>query len=327
MRNFLPRLALWVFCLGIIAPPWHGCDIPQSVEAAPVYETQTGPYRARRPNFTSPGGVELYDTATNSWSGVSPADVLSIGAAQLNDSPTKPARNLWSTSFNRTLNVGPMGTFSLKNGTKWRTVANTTTTTFDVSVASPTCPGCVALTTYGRYYVYVYDKATLPAAAAMAFEVSTTAPDDNLFYKTGDKTRLYVGTFRENPGTIEKFTARNGVYSYSNPILVAAPVSSPLTYTSLALSATPPFTNGEHAIPAHANQVLIRYDWKADATTDAFKMSNDCSNDTFVRISGLTINERNTTVLPLLIGTNPCYMVSTFGMTTAVYLYVVGFTE
>lgn len=304
---------------------YFGCDVQNDADAAP-FQVQRGPYPAVRPSCVGSNCFEMFDISTNTWTAVSPADVLAVGATQLNDSPTKPFRTLNATAGDKILTVGSLGTFSLKNGSKWRTVSSNTPTSFDVSVSSTSCPTCSALVSYARYYVYVYDKSTLPATAALAFEISTTAPDESLFYKTADRTRLYVGTFRENAGIIERFTARNGVYSYSNPILVAAPVVSPTSFSALNLAYVPPFANGAHSIPPHAGRVSLKYDWRAAATTDAFIISNDCVYNTFERITGTTVLERNSVELSLLAGTIPCYMAFTFG-STSIYVYVIGFTE
>lgn len=318
------RISLYVVMMSLL---FHfGCDVQNDADAAPAY-IQRGPHSASRPSCSGVANCyEMYDLVSASWVAVSAADVAAAGATQLNDSATKPSHTLWSTGGDRILNVGALGTFSLKNGSKWRAVASVSVSTFDVGATSATCPSCAALSSYGRYYVYVYDKATLPAAASLAFEVSITAPDEALFYKTGDRTRLYVGTFRENGGIIEKFTARNGVYSYSNPILVAAPVSPPTSMTALNLAYVPPFSIGEHSIPPHANRVSIKYNWKGADVSDIFIISNDCVYFTFERVSGTTQTERNTMELPLLYGVIPCYHVFTFGM-TSLYLYVTGFTE
>jgi hypothetical protein len=86
---------------------------------------------------------------------------------------------------NTTMTIKPIGAVVIQTGGVWKAYAHTVTTT-----VNPTTMAGGALAASTRYWVYAYDN-----AGALAFTVSTTAPDAGLRYMTGNTAYFYVSMF------------------------------------------------------------------------------------------------------------------------------------
>jgi len=101
------------------------------------------------------------------------------------------------------------------------------------------------------YYVYAYND-----AGACIYETVTTAPDASLSYKTGDKTRTYVGCFYAlTASTARPFRMIGGQYTYGaeNPVsIVALAGGTAASFTDVVLTALLP----PHARLAHLYAIV-----------------------------------------------------------------------
>lgn len=306
------RRSLLISCLFLTCEPQE--DI---ADAAPIY-TQKGPHNKVRPTFSS-SGVEFYNATTGTFQAVSLSDAVALvsdGGALV----IKPERRLSAVQNSLTLTVYPLGLVPIKTGTSWAIYTHTSTSTFDVSVASASCPACSSVTTTERYYVYAYNS------SGLKFEVSTTAPDSGLWFKTGDSTRTYVGTFRTNTaGNIQGFVSTNGVYNYVLNLAVLS-AGNATTSTALSLYGTTPFADGSKAVPPHARKVTFGYAFTSNDMNDLLSLGANCAIGLDYRVknigTGISYGEFTSPMYP---STEICYSVSTGS--DLVDLHVNGFTE
>lgn len=99
------------------------------------------------------------------------------------------------------------------------------------------------------YYVYCY-----VSAGSLAFQISTTAPEASLTWKTGVTTHRYLRSFRTNSsGTVYRFRACGGRVIYRRS------AHSPGTFSVLAASADGSFTDVNCAgfVPPHARLITL----------------------------------------------------------------------
>lgn len=102
----------------------------------------------------------------------------------------------------------------------------------------------------GWYYVYAYYD-----SPATIYEWSTTAPDASLSYKTGDKTKAYVGCFYAlTATTAHPFRMVGGRYVYAQSHAAGTPFTLG-AYTSAGSPHTLSFTT---FLPPHARLVRLR---------------------------------------------------------------------
>lgn len=91
--------------------------------------------------------------------------------------------------------IAPLGWVFLKDsGGDWLALEHSSPTTFDVQAEIISVYGAVASST--RYYIYAYES-----ASAIAFTVSTTAPDSALNYQSGDEKYVFVSMVFTNSGS------------------------------------------------------------------------------------------------------------------------------
>lgn len=86
------------------------------------------------------------------------------------------------------------------------------------------------------WHVYIYSN-----TGTAAFEISTTAPSDNMVFKSGDNTRRYLGRFRTNTSGVPlAVRARRGKYVYREhqQILSGGTDGSPTTVYVRPVSTT-----------------------------------------------------------------------------------------
>lgn len=294
---------------------------------AALMATQKGPYSANRPSFTSPGGYEFYDTTSATFKAHKGSDVAAQLTTETGEPTLLPQKIVSAGNFTSTIDVGPLGTFAVRNGTTWRVITNSSVTSFAANSASAACPSCTAFAySYMRWYVYAYDSSTLPAGPTLNFEVSYVPPDSTLRYKNGDTSRLYVGTFRNNNSIVERFQYRDGVYTLlTGPQYVVTQYPAPTSYTSVNLAGSTPFTNGSYSISAFAKIVFMRLEWQGSSTGTTVYVSPDCSNDQNYWTSGTTNYTRTMTQINVIPGSPMCYRVDSSN--TQVYMFVTGFIE
>ena len=118
------------------------------------------------------------------------------------------------------------------------------------------------------YYVYAYNGGSY-SSPAIAYEVSTTAPDASLSIKNGDASRAYLGCFySDSGGAIRRFDANgaSGQVRYRLTALTggrddvkALDAVGNVAYTDLDLSAW---------VPDHAKSVVLGY--KVDGAIGTF---------------------------------------------------------
>ncbi len=85
------------------------------------------------------------------------------------------------------MKIQPLGSVLLNTGSGvWAVLDHTVTTSLNLL----TTLGAANFALKTRYYVYLYSN-----AGAVAWEISTSAPDNQLRYKSGDASRAYIGTF------------------------------------------------------------------------------------------------------------------------------------
>lgn len=115
---------------------------------------------------------------------------------------------------------------------------------------NPTTFDAATVTASTRYYIYCYDN-----SGSLAYEKSTTAPDSNLYFKTGDTTRVYLGTFlgASSGGGIVSFYAKRGVYSYRESDVANNDTRVLAGGTSTSYAAVPAVP----IVPASARKVWI----------------------------------------------------------------------
>lgn len=294
---------------------------------AALMATQKGPYYANRPTFSSPGGYEYYDLTSSSFKAHNSSEILAQIAKDNDDPILAPQKILSAGNFTSTLIAGPLGVFALKNGTNWRIVNSQNSISFVGNSASTECPACTNFAYSNmRYYVYVYDSASLPSNPVITFEVSVTPPESGLRYKTGDNSRLYIGTFRNSGTIIDRFTYRNGIYSMgAAPVLVFSTFPAPTSYTTFNLAGTTPTTSGSYIISPNAKFVLGRIEYQYTTTGGVSYISADCNSEQIAATSSNTVYNRQIVQFTVIPGSAPCYFAGTNN--SQVYLYIFGFTE
>ena len=294
---------------------------------AALMATQKGPYSTNRPQFSSPGGYEYFNSATSTFSAHKGVDVAAQLPNETDDPALLPQKVLSVGRFTTTLDVGPLGTFALKNGSIWRIISNTKVISFPADSRTELCPRCDRFDNdQMRYYLYAYDNSSYPNPVELAFETSTTPPEVGLRHKLDDNSRLYIGTFRNSGMIVDQFTYRDGVYSMgATPALVFADASVPKSYEPLDLVARTPFSPGSYIISANAKIVFGRLEYQFPTMFDALYISPDCQADhTIISPANANYN-RQTIQFNVIPGTVPCYYASSGG--TQGYLYITGFIE
>ena len=126
-----------------------------------------------------------------------------------------------------TMPVYPIGTVTLQSAGVWKEYNHLTTTVLDPTAMTG---GLMAST---RYWLYAIDD-----AGVIAFEVSTTGPEEGLLFKMGDNTRWFLSTFSTDAGgnlvafeqVDEEFTL-----STNQPILNSGSetVTAPITFGTM----------------------------------------------------------------------------------------------
>lgn len=111
----------------------------------------------------------------------------------------------------------PGGTHILCGGSPcYRYKAWPASVSLNVASSSATCPTCGALANNTRYYMYFYGT-VYPAAAQLFLEVSTTAPSGGRVTKSGDDSRIFIGTFATtSTGAILPYVQSGEHYRYTS---------------------------------------------------------------------------------------------------------------
>ena len=168
------------------------------------------------------------------------------------------------------LTIHPLGWVGLiDSGGKWTLLYHNTIDTYDV-----TTPGALVADT--RYWIYGYESGGL-----LAYERSTTAPDNRLQYKTGDKTRVYITTFVTADDAVPMpYTQSGRVYTYElftpstteggtpigphgNLVLNDGPLVGAATALPLGI-----------AVPDYARQAILRASTVGAAVWSRVKITN-----------------------------------------------------
>lgn len=168
------------------------------------------------------------------------------------------------------LTILPLGWVGLiDSGGQWTLIYHNVTTVYDVTTSG-------ALATDTRYYIYGYES-----GGSLAFERSTTDPDNRLQYKSGDKSRVYITTFVTTDFAIPiGYTQSGRVYTYEgfvpstseagtaagphgNLVLNDAPLVFAATALSLGIAA-----------PSYARQVIVRVSTVGSAAWSRVKITN-----------------------------------------------------
>ena len=111
------------------------------------------------------------------------------------------------------------------------------------------------------WHVYVYSS-----GGSAAFEISQTAPSDNLVFKSGDNTRRYLGRFRTNgSGVPLAVTAARGHYLYR--VDQAVKLSGNDT-SRTAVIVRPDSTTEESLIPTDVKLARMYFQYDAQSGGD-----------------------------------------------------------
>lgn len=169
------------------------------------------------------------------------------------------------------LTILPLGWVGLiDSGGRWRLVYHNVTSVYDVTTS-----GALAADT--RYYIYAYES-----GGSLAFERSTTAPDDKLQYKTGDKTRVYISTFITSDSSVPMgYTQSGRVYTYSNFVQSTFEAGTPpgahgnLVLNDASITAFDTSLTFGIAAPDYARQVNIRVSTVGTATQSRVQIANN----------------------------------------------------
>jgi len=173
------------------------------------------------------------------------------------------------------------------------------------------------LTSSTWYYVYVHNNAGSPA-----YEFSTTAPTDDLTFKTSDTSRVYIGCFRAlTSSTCFGFRMANRRYTYRNYTsghdVITSSGAGAISLTSLSSSTV--LINA----PPHANFVELQSSFvHTGAANIAFYVTGDSNAS---KVFSLDANTKSIVIFDQeLSGSQFDYAASDSG---AWAVKIVGFTE
>jgi len=183
-----------------------------------------------------------------------------------------PARTYLLRNFPvlNNLTILPLGWVGLiDSGGKWILLYHNTTDTYDV-----TTPGPLAADT--RYWIYGYES-----GGVLAYERSTTAPDNRLQYKTGDKTRVYITTFITADDSFPMpYTQSGHVYTYEMFTPSTTEVGTPagphgnLALNDSALVGMATALPLGITVPSYARQALVRVSTAGVAVWSRVEITN-----------------------------------------------------
>lgn len=174
----------------------------------------------------------------------SPVNGDAADASTLTSETTQPMANNLGFTYQGLYGSHQLPTLYSVNGTDIVVGAIPAMRTTTVIISKTTTTTVVAATALGSalanstwYYLYAYNN-----AGTLAFSVSTTAPQANLRYKTGDNDSAYCGCFRTNgSAVIIPFQATGGRYVYTLPLnALTVGASPPTSFTDLSLASYVP---------------------------------------------------------------------------------------
>ena len=168
------------------------------------------------------------------------------------------------------LTILPLGWVGLiDSGGIWKLIYHNVTTVYDVTTS-----GALAADT--RYYIYGYES-----GGSLAFERSTTAPDNRLQYKTGDKTRVYVTTFITTDLSLPiGYTQSGRVFTYETFVPSTAEAGTAagphgnLILNDVALVGAATALSLGLAVPSYARQAIVRVSAAGTALWSRVKITN-----------------------------------------------------
>lgn len=185
-----------------------------------------------------------------------------LGEQRPFDAARHGGNRVWSVGTN--IHVNPIQYMQISD----TACAKTTESTIDVSSFN---------TASTWYYVYAKDD----GSHGIAFEVSTTAPDANAIFKTGDTTRVYLFCFRtKGSGAPIQFRKNGPQYRYRD------------LEADFQVITSPGPLNLASFVPPHARSVMLScflYNYDTSAGTGAFVQCPGDTNETIDVIASAAV--------------------------------------
>ena len=179
------------------------------------------------------------------------------------------------------------------------------------------------------WHVYVYSS-----GGSAAFEISQTAPSDNLVFKSGDNTRRYLGRFRTNASGVPlAVRARRGRYVYREHQQI---LSGGTDGTATNVYVRPVGTTEESLVPAGVLLAQIEFSVTGPSTagqtgTGVLYGGGDSSEEAFTmtvqELDGTAVTDRAVIDLELNASYQITYQVTASGGSASASAWCRGWYE